>query len=146
MTCRAWLTKSTCIISKLGETVCRVEEPALRVQIVQALLDVLDSGSCDVQETSLEQLKVCAKRDQLPSELTNQVTAAVYPLTQVKSFVVKEAAKRAMLYLLQVQRGEEATRAVLRTLGGQGPALGDFVKKSLLKLAEEGDSDEDSGH
>eukprot|EP00656_Telonema_subtile_P052851 TRINITY_DN7467_c0_g1_i4.p1 TRINITY_DN7467_c0_g1~~TRINITY_DN7467_c0_g1_i4.p1 ORF type:complete len:103 (+),score=30.42 TRINITY_DN7467_c0_g1_i4:15-323(+) len=68
----------------------------------------------------------------------------VFPLTKVKSFVVKEAAKRAMMYLLQVPRGDEATRAVLSSLGAESSTMRDYVARTLRKLAAEGDSDDDT--
>eukprot|EP00656_Telonema_subtile_P052850 TRINITY_DN7467_c0_g1_i3.p1 TRINITY_DN7467_c0_g1~~TRINITY_DN7467_c0_g1_i3.p1 ORF type:complete len:225 (+),score=73.15 TRINITY_DN7467_c0_g1_i3:15-689(+) len=133
-----------CALSKFGAIVAKLENDGLQDQLVDALLQVLSSELPDIQETSLEQLKACAKQDTLAAARVREVVSAVFPLTKVKSFVVKEAAKRAMMYLLQVPRGDEATRAVLSSLGAESSTMRDYVARTLRKLAAEGDSDDDT--
>merc|ERR1711934_541029 len=94
-------------ISRIGVTICRVE-PGLQEQLLSVVLKTVEDESAELQEVALEQLKLCAKKDAIVASTVPTIVSVVFPLTKVKSFVVKEAAKRCLMYLLQVHRRDEA--------------------------------------
>ena len=116
----------------------------MQQQLLQVLVEVLQGAEdkeVDAIESVLQQVKQCTKQGNLTNTLPTFV-ASVLLLTKSKSFLVKEAAQRTMLYLLQVNNGAEASNQVIASLS-DASSLRDLVKKSLNRLAEDGNSDDD---
>jgi len=133
-----------CALGSFSNCIDQLKSEVMQQQLLQVLVEVLQGAEdkeVDAIESVLQQVKQCTKQGNLTNTLPTFV-ASVLLLTKSKSFLVKEAAQRTMLYLLQVNNGAEASNQVIASLS-DASSLRDLVKKSLNRLAEDGNSDDD---